>query len=133
MAQRKTSKKTTAKRKTLTVEDKGKYNQAQINKAVDYYKPILKEQLEQFNLAYEYLYDNRDNVKEYGIGLTFGDYMLSNSARSPFLLAFIEYRQDYLTSDREVAQFGLMYSKMQHKYNIRYPHEFKLYESKRRR
>ena len=55
-----------------------------------------------FDLQYERLYGHEDNFDMERL-VSFGDAMIDNY--SPLVSAFREYREDYLSSDREVAAF----------------------------
>lgn len=59
--------------------------------------------LDKFNKEYDFLYDNRDNVAGYEEAVMAGDEFIR---RYPdFVREFNQYRNDILSSDREVAAF----------------------------
>lgn len=59
--------------------------------------------LEQFNKEYDFLYDNYDNVAGYDEAVTAGDEFIKKNPK--FVREFVEYRGDFISSDREVAAF----------------------------
>ena len=68
-------------------------------------KVNIKEFLKKFNEEYDFLYDNDDNVCGYYDALKEGDLFISDKKNSKFIREFNEYRQDILSSDREVVAF----------------------------
>lgn len=59
--------------------------------------------LEQFNKEYDFLYDNYDNVAGYKEAVAEGDEFIKKHPK--FVREFVEYRGDFISSDREVAAF----------------------------
>lgn len=60
-----------------------------------------------FSEEYDFLYEMDGKgtyVAGYDEALAFGEQMLSN--QDPLLIGFVRYRQDPLTSDRELAAFA---------------------------
>ena len=57
----------------------------------------------QFEKEYSFLYDNRDKVAGYDEAVSAFDNFLS--AHNSFVCAFVKYRGDMITSDREAAAF----------------------------
>lgn len=72
---------------------------------------MLEQMLKDFNKEYDYLYNNHKesqrNIDE------FDKKMKSNFAFKLLVSAFVEARQDYITSDREADAFMRVYKKMQ--------------------
>lgn len=72
---------------------------------------MLEQMLKDFNKEYDYLYNNhkesQGNIDE------FDKKMKSNFAFKLLVSAFVEARQDYITSDREADAFMRVYKKMQ--------------------
>lgn len=68
-------------------------------------KVNIKEFLKKFNEEYDFLYDNDDNVCGYYDALKEGDLFISDKKNINFIREFNEYRQDILSSDREVVAF----------------------------
>lgn len=70
-------------------------------------KQLTKQELEllqkQFNKEYDFLYEN-ENVAGADEAMEFGDELIN--AHDPLVAQFGNYRQDLLTSDREVAAFA---------------------------
>lgn len=60
---------------------------------------------EQFNKEYKFLYDNHDNVCGYGQALEEGDNFIKNPKNKEFIGEFCKFRQDFISSDREVVAF----------------------------
>ena len=65
----------------------------------------IKEFLKKFNEEYDFLYDNDNNVCGYDDALKEGDLFISDTKNINFIREFNEYRQDILSSDREVVAF----------------------------
>ena len=65
--------------------------------------------IEKFNKKfmeeYDFLYDNHDNVAGYDEAVDAFDTMIKNENFKKFVWEFVQYRQDYITSDREAAAF----------------------------
>ena len=59
--------------------------------------------LDKFNEEYDFLYDNRDNVAGYEEAVEAGDKFIGQ--HPDFVREFNQYRNDILSSDREVAAF----------------------------
>ena len=68
-------------------------------------KVNIKEFLKKFNEEYDFLDDNDDNVCGYYDALKEGDLFISDKKNINFIREFNEYRQDILSSDREVVAF----------------------------
>ena len=68
-------------------------------------KVNIKDFLKKFNEEYDFLYDNDNNVCGYYDALKEGDLFISDKNNSKFIREFNEYRQDILSSDREVVAF----------------------------
>lgn len=62
-----------------------------------------------FNGVYQVYYDSGDNGREYEAMVTRGDGILNDEGDDPIVKAFCEYRQDYVTSDREAAALAVTY------------------------
>lgn len=60
--------------------------------------------LEKFNEVYSFIYDNEDNIPNYHQMVALGDKMIRTNDK--FVVDFIQYRGDILSSDREVAAFA---------------------------
>ena len=63
----------------------------------------IEKFLKKFNEEYEFLYNNHDRVAGYHEALQAGDEFITN--HSDFVREFVEYRGDFLSSDREVVAF----------------------------
>lgn len=63
----------------------------------------IHEFSKQFAKEYEFLYDNRDRVAGYEETVYAFDQFVETNG--DFVGAFAQYRQDYITSDREAAAF----------------------------
>ena len=63
-----------------------------------------------FNETYQYFYENYDDVEFYELALEFGDDLIKQ--HHPLVKEFIEAREDFLTSDREVAAFWFAASEL---------------------
>ena len=59
--------------------------------------------LVKFNEEYDFLYNNYDNVAGYEEAIAAGDIFIKQ--HPDFVREFVEYRQDFISSDREVAAF----------------------------
>ena len=68
-------------------------------------KVNIKEFLKKFNEEYDFLYEHNDNVCGYYDALKEGDLFISDKKNINFIREFNEYRQDILSSDREVVAF----------------------------
>lgn len=64
----------------------------------------------QFNAAYQFLYENNDNVIGYRAALEAAEDFLSK--HGSFVGEFARYRGDYITSDREMVAFMFALCKM---------------------
>ena len=61
---------------------------------------------EKFGAEYSFLYDNDDNVAGYDEAVDAFDEMVSNSdAFKKFVGEFVNWRKDFISSDREAAAF----------------------------
>lgn len=66
----------------------------------------IKEFHEKFIKEYDFLYDNHDNVAGFDEAVDAFDKMLEkNASFKKFVGEFVNYRQDYISSDREAAAF----------------------------
>ena len=63
----------------------------------------MKEFAEQFAKEYDFLYENHDNVAGYDGAVDYFDDILNGSE---LVKNFVEYRQDFISSDREAAAFA---------------------------
>lgn len=61
----------------------------------------------EFAHMYSYLYDSDDEVDGYRSALAYGDQLIND--HHPVIKQFAEYREDVLSSDREVAAFGFVF------------------------
>lgn len=69
-----------------------------MNKKID-----IKRFLEKFNQEYEFLYDNRDHVAGVNEAISaFDEFLVSNRE---FVIEFVKFRGDIVSSDREAAAF----------------------------
>lgn len=59
--------------------------------------------LNEFNKQYDFLYDTNDNVAGYDEALKIGDEFIKENPE--FIREFIQYRGDFISSDREVVAF----------------------------
>lgn len=60
-----------------------------------------------FSDVYEFLYDHYDEIRGFVGAMEFGDWCIKNFP--DFTRKFTDYRGDILTSDREVAAYGIVY------------------------
>ena len=67
----------------------------------------LKDFAIAYYTAYDFLYDNDVNLSNYRELVDFGDSLLHDEL--VIVKQFNEYRLDILSSDREVAAFGIAY------------------------
>lgn len=65
----------------------------------------IHEFTEKFNQEYEFLYDNHDRVAGYDEAVDMFDTMLKSENFAAFVGEFGNYRQDFISSDREAAAF----------------------------
>lgn len=63
----------------------------------------IHEFLKEFNKQYSFLYDNNDNVAGYDEALEAGDEFIKQNPE--FIGEFVNYRGDFILSDREVVAF----------------------------
>lgn len=63
----------------------------------------IHEFLKEFNKQYSFLYDNNDNVAGYDEALEAGDKFIKQNPE--FIGEFVNYRGDFISSDREVVAF----------------------------
>ena len=63
----------------------------------------IVEFLKRFNNEYKFLYDNMDMVAGYGEALDAWDIFVEKNKN--FIMEFVHFRGDYITSDREVVAF----------------------------
>lgn len=58
---------------------------------------------DEFHAEYNFLYDNNDNVAGYDEAVNaFDDFAKSHGN---FIMEFVQYRRDFISSDREAAAF----------------------------
>ena len=60
---------------------------------------------EQFRKEYNFLYNNRDNVAGYREAVDEFDAMLKHDWFKKFVGEFVDFRKDFISSDREAAAF----------------------------
>ena len=60
--------------------------------------------LDKFNKEYSFLYENKNRVAGYKEAVQAFDAMLT-SKHKPFIIEFVNFRQDFISSDREAAAF----------------------------
>ena len=65
----------------------------------------IQEFHKKFVEEYDFLYANRDNVAGFDEAVDAFDTMIKNDSFKKFVLEFVLYRNDYITSDREAAAF----------------------------
>lgn len=65
----------------------------------------IHEFAEKFNKEYEFLYDNYDRVAGYDEAVEAFDEACKNEKFAAFVGEFGNYRQDFISSDREAAAF----------------------------
>ena len=63
----------------------------------------IEKFLKEFNKQYNFLYDARDNVAGYNEALESGDEFIKKHPE--FIREFVQYRGDFISSDREVVAF----------------------------
>lgn len=63
----------------------------------------IHEFLKEFNKQYDFLYEHRDNVAGYDEALETGDEFIKKNIE--FVREFVQYRGDFISSDREVVAF----------------------------
>lgn len=63
----------------------------------------IKKFLEKFNAEYEFLYENNDNVAGYREAVNAFDEFAKDHQQ--FVGEFVNYREDFISSDREAAAF----------------------------
>lgn len=61
----------------------------------------MQELLEKFRKEYAFLYEHKNNVAGYDEALKFGDKFITENPE--FVANFVNYRQDFMSSDREVV------------------------------
>lgn len=61
----------------------------------------------EFVHMYDYLYDAEDEVAGYASAMAYGDQLINE--HHPVIKQFAQYREDVLSSDREVAAFGFVF------------------------
>lgn len=59
----------------------------------------------QFNKEYDFLYENDDRVAGYEEAVDAFDMFISKPDGQKFVGEFVNYREDFISSDREVASF----------------------------
>ena len=65
----------------------------------------IQEFHKKFVEEYNFLYASRDNVAGFDEAVDAFDTMIKNDSFKKFVWCFVQYRQDYITSDREAAAF----------------------------
>lgn len=60
---------------------------------------------DQFKKEYTFLYDNRDNIAGYSEAVDSFDEFIHTATGRALVGEFANYRQDFITSDREAAAF----------------------------
>lgn len=63
----------------------------------------IKEFSKKFDEVYDYLYDNNDNVAGYDEAVS--EFDTFAETHSSFVGAYVRYREDFISSDREAAAF----------------------------
>lgn len=63
----------------------------------------IHEFLKEFNKQYDFIYNARDNVAGYREALEAGDKFIEKNIE--FVREFVQYRGDFISSDREVVAF----------------------------
>lgn len=63
----------------------------------------IHEFLKEFNKQYDFIYNARDNVAGYREALEAGDKFIEKNP--DFIREFVQYRGDFISSDREVVAF----------------------------
>lgn len=61
--------------------------------------------MEQFHKEYNFLYDNRDYVAGYSEAVNAFDEFIKDEQNARFVGEFVNYRGDFISSDREAAAF----------------------------
>ena len=62
-----------------------------------------------FSGVYNVYYESGDYGRMYDVMVNRGDGILNDEGDKPIVKAFCEYRQDYVTSDREAAALAVTY------------------------
>ena len=66
----------------------------------------IEKFLEQFGNEYQFLYDNCDRVAGFDDAIQEFDYRMAHDPKFNRLVCeFVDYRQDFISSDREAAAF----------------------------
>ena len=65
----------------------------------------MEKLLNKFNQEYEFLYDNDDNVCGYDEAVDAFDEDMKNPRFKKLVQDFVQYRKDFISSDREAAAF----------------------------
>lgn len=63
----------------------------------------IKKFLKKFNQEYDFLYDNRDHVAGVNEAISAFDEFFTNN--KDFVIEFVKFRGDIVSSDREAAAF----------------------------
>ena len=66
----------------------------------------INEFLKKFNENYNFIYENNDAVVGYRDALEFGDKFIMDNKNKSFIEEFNSFRNDILSSDREVVAFA---------------------------
>ena len=73
----------------------------------------IHEFLDRFNEEYEFLYNAKDRVAGYREAVTAFDKFLKTNRE--FVGEFVEYRKDFISSDREAAAFMFTLESITHR------------------
>ena len=65
----------------------------------------MEELLNKFNQEYQFLYDNNDNVAGYDETVEAFDTDMKNPEFKKLVQEFVQYRGDFISSDREASAF----------------------------
>lgn len=65
----------------------------------------IQEFLKQFNKEYSFLYEHGENVAGYSEAVAEFDECLQNENFKKFVGEFVNFRKDFISSDREAAAF----------------------------
>lgn len=71
----------------------------------------IEQFTEEMNKEYGFLYSNYDHVAGYREALEWGDKFLSDDSNGDFIGQLIDYRHDFISSDREVVAFAFAMQK----------------------
>lgn len=65
----------------------------------------MKNLLEKFNQEYQFLYDNEDRIAGYEEAVNAFDTDMKNIQFKKLVQDFVQFRGDFISSDREAAAF----------------------------